>query len=319
MLVFRGTEGMLAGNPDVDEVLTLPQHSSTGELFALMRRVRRRYDLTISTQSGDRPTLLACIAGRRRIGFVEGHGGGGWWKRRALDVAVVADPENHRVPELLRLTEVLGIANRTELVCPTVASPPLAALAPSGRYAVLHANPMYRFRRWTDVGWRALALALAERGLAVVATGGPDPAERAYLDALWSPVAPPVQRLDGRLDWPQLSALIGGAVVFVGPDTSMTHLAAATGCPTVALYGPASPHRIGPWPTGGLGDMWAPAGRVQRRGNVWVVQNPLPCLPCEKLGCDGHYDSHARCLDELSVSQVLGAVDQALTAGRVPA
>ena len=71
----------------------------------------------------------------------------------------------------------------------------------------------------------------------------------------------------------------------------MTHLAAATGCPTVALYGPVNPRLMGPWPVGGLAEPWEPAGTIQRRGNVWVVQNPLPCLPCEKLGCVGHLDS----------------------------
>jgi heptosyltransferase-3 len=43
-----------------------------------------------------------------------------------------------------------------------------------------------------------------------------------------------------------------------------------------------------------------------------VVQNPLPCLPCEKLGCEGHLDSYSRCLDELPARSVLSAVDQAL-------
>ena len=102
------------------------------------------------------------------------------------------------------------------------------------------------------------------------------------------------------LDWPSLAALLQGAAVYVGPDTSMTHLAAGAGCPTVALYGPTSPRLIGPWPVGGLAEPWEPAGTIQRRGNVWVVQNPLPCLPCEKLGCAGHLDSHSQCLDELS-------------------
>jgi hypothetical protein len=37
----------------------------------------------------------------------------------------------------------------------------------------------------------------------------------------------------------------------------------------------------------------------RNRGNVWVVQNPLPCLPCEKLGCEGHLNSFSRCMDEL--------------------
>jgi heptosyltransferase-3 len=76
---------------------------------------------------------------------------------------------------------------------------------------------------------------------------------------------------------------------------------------------------IGPWPIGGLKSAWARAGTIQNRGNVWVVQNPLPCLPCEKLGCEGHYASYSQCLDELPARQVLAAVDQALAAGRAAA
>jgi heptosyltransferase III len=314
MLVFRGTEGILAGNPDIDAVVTVSTRPTAADMGALVRSLWRRYDLAVSTQTGDRPTFLAFAAGRRRAGLVPAHGGGAWWKRRMLHHCVPADPGSHRVDELLRLASALGVPRKPELVPPGGAL--AEAVAPQAPYAVLHANPLYRFRRWTDAGWRALARALAERGLAVLATGGPDPAERAYLDALWQGAQPPVERLDGKLDWPQLAALIGGAAVYVGPDTSMTHLAAATGCPTVALYGPASPHVIGPWPIGGLERPWAPAGTIQHRGNAWVVQNPLPCLPCEKLGCEGHYASHSQCLDELSARQVLVAVDQALGAGR---
>jgi lipopolysaccharide heptosyltransferase III len=317
MLVFRGTEGMLAGNPDVNQVRTVATRPRPAETHALIHSLWRQYDLAISTQTGDRPTFLTFVAGCKRVGLVPTHGGGAWWKRRVLNLCVAADPDNHRVVELLRLARALGVPLVPELVPPGGAF--AEAVLPHGRYAVLHANPLYRFRRWTDEGWRALARALAERGLKVIATGGPDAEERAYLDGVWNGAGPSVERRDGKLDWPHLSALLGGAAIYVGPDTSMTHLAAATGCPTVALYGPASPHVIGPWPIGGLEQPWARAGTIQRRGNVWVVQNPLPCLPCEKLGCEGHYASHSQCLDELSARQVLAAVDQAFAAGRAAA
>jgi heptosyltransferase-3 len=313
MLVFRGTEGILAGNPDIDSVRTIGTRPTTVETFGLIRSLWRRYDLAVTTQTGDRPTFLAFVAGRARVGLVPAQGGGGWWKRRALHRRVAANPDSHRVVELLELGRALGVPLAPELVPPGGA---FAEAVPHGRYAVLHANPLYRFRRWTDEGWRTLARALAERGLKVIATGGPDPAERAYLDALWNGADPPVERVDGKLDWPQLAALIGGAAVYVGPDTSMTHLAASTGSPTVALYGPASPHVIGPWPIGGLKSPWASAGTIQHRGNVWLVQNPLPCLPCERLGCEGHYQSYSQCLDELSARQVVAAVDQALATKR---
>ncbi len=320
VLAFRGTEGILTGNPDINSIVTLPQRPSTREVWDLVRKLWRRYDLAISTQTGDRPTFIAAIAGRRRIGLAPADGRGVWWKRRVLNSPVTANPNNHRVTELLRLADELGIDREIELVgSQGLAAPSIVQTEAMRPYAVLHASPMYRFRRWTEEGWRALAHALGERGLAVAATGSADPAERRYLDVLWGPVDPPVKRLDGQLGWPELAELIAGAEVYIGPDTSITHLAAATGCPTVALYGPASPHQIGPWPVGGLPENWSPRGTIQHCGNVWVVQNPLPCLPCEKLGCEGHYESHSRCLDELSVLQVLAAVDQALASSRARA
>jgi len=43
-----------------------------------------------------------------------------------------------------------------------------------------------------------------------------------------------------------------------------------------------------------------------------LVQNPQPCLPCQGEGCERHIESYSRCMDELSVGQVLMAVDMAL-------
>ena len=307
MLVFGGTEGILAGNPDIDRIIALPQKAGLAETAALIGKLWRRYDLAISTQSGDRPTLMAAIAGRQRIGLVPEKGAG--WKRALLNDSAAADPATHRVLEVLQLARLIGINETPDVVVPRATKP----LPPRPPYAVLHANPMYRIRRWTDEGWRGLAQALHQRGLKVVATGGPAPAEREYLDQVWRPVADLVERVDGRLDWGELAQLMAGAAVYVGPDTSMTHLAAASGCPTVGIYGPASPRTMGPWPVGGLREPWAHVGAIQHRGNVFVVQNPaLACMPCDKLGCDNHLESRSECLDTLSLAAVLRAVDMAI-------
>ena len=153
-----------------------------------------------------------------------------------------------------------------------------------------------------------------------MATGGPAEADRRYLDQVWDNgpgKAPLARRLDGLLTWPELAHLIRAARVYVGPDTSVTHLAAATGVKTVALYGPTDPRRWGPWPIGGLSrGGWEAAGTIQRRGNVWLVQNPLPCLPCQNEGCERRIDSYSRCLDELLPRRVAAAVDQALASAK---
>src|SRR5262245_3848939 len=313
VLVFRSCEGILAGNPDINNVLTMAEGPSPAEAIALIARIWRRYDLAISTQPGDRPTIFALLAGRRRAGFLPPPGEPGiGWKCRVHHIAVTLKPDCHRVTQLMRIAEALGLDTSAPIVCPQKQTSDY--IAPAKPYAVVHASPFYRYKRWTDAGWRALLHALNARGLAIVSTQGPDPAERAYLDALWSTVDVPLTRM--QLDWPSLGELLKGAALYIGPDTSTTHLAAASGCPTVSLYGPTSPRLIGPWPVSGLERPWEPSGTIQRRGNVWVVQNPLPCLPCEKLGCEGHLESRAQCLDELSMRQVLVAVDQALSGTR---
>jgi heptosyltransferase III len=312
-LVFGGTEGILSGNPDLANVITMPPRPSAGESFELLRKLWRRYDLALSTQAGDRPTLFAFAAGRRRAGFVEPERLNGRIKRLLLTDPVPLPQGVHRVPEVLRLAAALGIAPVAEVVAPAGS----IVAAPGQPYAVVHVAPKFRYKQWTDEGWRALAAGLSARGLAVVATGGPDVEERRYLDAVWIGRSE-VERRDGVLSWPELTATIRDAAVFIGPDTAVTHLAAATGAPTVALYGPTDPRLWGPWPTGGADPDWTAAGTIQARGNVWLVQNPLPCLPCQQEGCLRRVDSHSQCLDELSVGQVLRAVDAALASRATP-
>jgi heptosyltransferase-3 len=302
-LVFADTAGILRGNPDLNAIVAMPAPPTMMQSLTLAARLFRTYDLAISTQPGDRPTFFAFMAGRVRAGPYAGGG----LKRLAYDRVQSGQPRAHRVEENLRLADLLGIERVPEVVSPRHAD---ASGAPGSPYAVIHAAPMFRYKQWTESGWREVAAALAARGLTVVSTGGPAEAERRYLDDVWSGAS--VTRMDGRLDWGQLAGLLSKARVYVGPDTSVTHLAAAAGCPTVALYGPTDPRQWGPWPVGGLDPVWDAAGPTQHRGNVWLVQNPLPCMPCQLEGCERRLESSSACLDELLPAQVTAAVDQAL-------
>lgn len=306
VLVFADTTGILAGNPDIDNVITMPERPTAGDSLAIAARLVRRYDLAISVQGGDRPIFFAIAAGRRSVGPAASASLMDRIKRALLTHSVPHVAGIHRVEDVLRLADAIGVPRVADVVVPVSAHQDAAR----GDYAVIHPAPMFRYKRWTVAGWRALAGELAKRGLKVFVTGGPAPAEKSYLDEVL--VGAQVERLDGALQWHEISALVAGARVFVGPDTSVTHLAAAAGAPTVALYGPTDPRLWGPWPRGGLDRPWQAAGHVQQRGNVWLVQNPLPCLPCQNEGCDRHLESRSQCLDELAPGAVVQAVDQAL-------
>ena len=126
----------------------------------------------------------------------------------------------------------------------------------------------------------ALARGLIERGLAVVASEGPDPAERAYMDGLWGAADVPVARTHGRPDWASLAALLAGARL-----CRAGHFGHSSGggnrLPDRRHLRPGQSALDGALARRRALRAVEPAGTIQHRGNVWVVQNPLPCLPCE--------------------------------------
>src|SRR5215467_11192815 len=87
VLVFEDTAGILAGNPDIDRIVTMPSRPNAWQGLMLALKLAKRYDLAVSTQSGDRPTIFALIAGRRHVGPIDG-GARGALRRLALSRSV---------------------------------------------------------------------------------------------------------------------------------------------------------------------------------------------------------------------------------------
>ena len=313
LLVFAGTEGLVTGNRDVARVITVPERPRLLAHLRLVLRLARRYDLALSLVPGDRPTLYAFFAGKRRIGLLvptRKH----WWKRALLNSWIeFDDKDTHTVLMHLALLNTLGIPPIREVVVGWTPDDERAAnalLAPLGtaRYAVLHPYPKFRYKMWHDAGWIGLATWLRERGFKVIFTGGPETAEREYVGHIAKKI-PEALDLSGRMSLGALAYVLSRAAVYAGPDTAITHAAAALGVPTVALFGPTSAVKWGPWPQGyaGVENPWRRRGD-QVRERVRLVQGRAACVPCLKEGCDGHVASASDCLSSLPAEDVIAAM-----------
>jgi heptosyltransferase-3 len=316
-LVFAGTEDIIAANPDVRRILTIAERPGLLRHLGFTLRLARRYDLALSLVPGDRPTFYAFVAGRRRLGLLLDTRKERW-KRPLLNRWIPFDGLNtHTVRMHLALARALGVSlhgapiatwrNEDEDRVNTLLG------ANHQSIAVLHTYPKFNYKMWHRDGWIEVASWLAMRGHRIVLSGGKDAAELTYVAELARDMPSGTINAAGQL-WLSASAcLVNRARVYIGPDTALTHLAAALGVPTVALFGPSDPVKWGPWPRDHVPDAnpWQRCGS-QRIGNVTLLQGVQPCVPCRLEGCERHTASFSDCLQQLPVARVIAAVDRAL-------
>jgi heptosyltransferase-3 len=90
--------------------------------------------------------------------------------------------------------------------------------------------------------------------------------------------------------------------LYIGPDTSVSHLAAACDVPVLAIFGPTNPQRWSPWP--GVPQGFERVALSQTLGKVTLLQADLPCVPCGKAGCEDHRQSRSDCLQAITPERV---------------
>ena len=341
VLGYEKTMGTLVGNPDINAVIESPEHPKWPEYKRLIRRIFRKYELAIVTQPSDRAHIYGLLAANRRVGIIPDDPRHHWWKKLLSLHTVQLDYWNqHVVVERLRLLHPFEInrggvrgSNPVSVIPPSVTALPsdIDVFLKSGPTVVIHATPMWRFKRWPIGHWAELIEGLVVRSKNVILTGSNSQQDHKLnaeiLAALRArlPATALARVLDcaGRLSLGQTATLLKIADFYIGVDTSITHLAAACGTETVALFGATAPPNFGPWPMNtavdkGSRSIWLLRGteqstgaRFQRQGNVTIIQGPGDCVPCRKAGCLNKFESHSDCLDHLMTKTVVALLPDA--------
>lgn len=182
------------------------------------------------------------------------------------------------------------------------AMPKIAAAKGDKPRIVIHAGSggYSEARRWSPEGFAAVANALQqEHGAEIVLVGQPeDDADRVASRLISKPI-----NLVGATSLPQLADVISGADLFIGADSGVMHIAAATGTPVVSIFGPSNPAAWRPWTAG---------------ANAAVLSSGVECSPCSYVGhgIGAREGCAARtCMKLLRPQQVLEATLLALEAG----
>lgn len=293
---------ILAGHPDLREVLVFDKRGAERGLRGLWRAARRlrgrRYERAISSHRSFRTALLLWLARvPERVGFHDAAAARLYTRRvrhracaheieRNLDLAGGGGWERPRMH--------LGALERARA----------AALAPPPPFVALAPGSIWATKRWPAESWAALLRALASDGVACVLIGSAADAalcREVVGQARLDPSAGArVRDLCGQASLRESYAVLERAAALVTNDSAPMHLGVAAGIPVVALYCSTVPE---------FG--FAPRGE---RDAVLQVGG-LPCRPCGVHGRRRCPAGHFRCGRDLAAGAVLAAVRGRLPAG----
>lgn len=314
VLGFAGTLELLAGNADVSRWIEIPRSKGMKAQLRQAASLWRRYDLAFVTRTTDRAHLYGLVAATRRSAMVPAAGQpGSRWKRWAAQHRFVPDK---RVPQVLEKLQLIG--PWMEMPAAVSVDPPAGqALPPEIEQqlrrplAVVQVPSMWRYKQWPTAHYRRVVEGLLADGVQVVLTGSGSAHDRGLVAQVsGAGAAPALLDVSGRLGLRQVRTLLERADAYLGPDTSVTHLAATVGVPIVSVYGPSLPDSFGPWPQPHAASQpWARRATQQQVRRIVLLQGEdLPgreCVPCGRMGCADKHDSDSHCLQTLAPERVL--------------
>jgi ADP-heptose:LPS heptosyltransferase len=162
-------------------------------------------------------------------------------------------PAEHRVEQLARVLDADPPPSPRLWTGPAHERAAAALAPPGGPILAIGPAANWRGKQWRGERFAELALRLTAPGgvlpgarVAVLAAAH----ERAQAEPLLRAVLPErLIDLVGRADLLTASAVLRRSVLFVGNDTGLMHIAAASGSPTVGLFGPTPAAHYAPWGT----------------------------------------------------------------------
>ncbi len=331
VLTTEQSASLLAGSPLADHVYTLDKYVFDYPAQILRRPWRllqvspllgelrgQRYDAVLLGHHLTLPfgrlkyrALLTTLGAPHRFGLDNGYGrfltsrvpdrgfGARHEAQYNLDLAAALDATLPSNEQGLHLAD-LGWNDIPPPSQPLGELPRIALHPGSGGYSLA--------RRWPAERYAELASALhGETNATFVLVGGEE--ERNLHEAILGLLGNPewATSAAGATTPQQLAATLARCALFIGNDSLPMHLAAATGIPLVAIFGPSNAAAWGPW-------------TPEKPGQAVVVRRvDLACMPCFYRGHDLGTPQGCpprMCLTELGIAPVLAAARRLLRRSR---
>lgn len=307
-LVRAGGGELLRQCNEVSEVIEFDKKTKIKNDISTARKIFRKYDLAIATNSTDRTILAAVLAAPIRYGVVPSWSLSSCWKRWVLKAYVIEDNNTPIVSQHLQIVDLIGIPNKEQCLLPSPIE--FSGIDIKKDYAVINITASGDWKNWSLSSWETVVHHLQLKGLVVYLVGGDSDREKTAAYDLAMNKEESVVSLLGKTSFSQLRFLLTKAKVFIGVDSFVAHLAAQCTIPTIAIFGPTNPLRWGPRAINGSHKKIEHRGSdVTVNGNVFICKASCFCKNV-KSRCFYHEKIEPYCLRHYSPETICALINE---------
>ena len=251
---------VLQGHPLVNH-LFVTSRTLTSRLGLTARLRRKRFDVAFNLHGGSTAMLMTAASGAKHtFGFRDQQGSWLLSERAPSPDVLLGRREIHSVEQQLALLSFAGVPAPHQPRLSLAISPEAGAIArtkltdagvtvaslTSGRFAIVAPGAAFESKRWGAREFASVIDHLNSRWqLESIIIAGPGQEHLAGEVAGFANSSP---RVLSKLSLAELKAVVGiFGRVFVGNDSGPMHIAAALGCPVVAVFGSSNPDVWHPW------------------------------------------------------------------------
>lgn len=305
LMIRQGTEGILEGNSDINQIFTCQKHSPVKDYFAMFKNTAFKYDLAFSLSASDRSFWCTLFAAKKRYSIIKKFRWQDFWKHLGTHKYIFDSENIHVVERNLRLADAAGIKRNYQLIPPATTK---EIKYPDKKFIVLHPFPRLPFKYWKIIAWQTLIDYLQKQDYQIVISGGKSKKELDYIKPL---LTKNIISIAGKLTLAETAKLISRAEFFIGVDTGTSHLAAATGVKTITLFGPTNISRWSPFPKDYLKPKppFKDIAGIQNISNVTIISANCTCknILGKKLttDCHNHEQAESDCMQEIQPEEII--------------
>jgi len=287
-VIAKGLEGLLECHPMVDKLIIINKDmwkklsrttATIKEIKQLLKDIRNeRYDLAVDLQGLLRSGIIT-MASRApvRIGFSEAREG----SRLFYNVRVKGGRDVHAVERYMKIAGALGCDEKNILfpfpLCDNDVRNAEGIRSEMKEYAVIVPGARWDTKIWAAGNFGRIASLLPMRSIVIGSRSDMLIAEKVVQASGGKAIS-----LAGRTSLKELIELMRHAKFVISNDSGPMHIAAGFQVPVVAIFGPTSPVRTGPYGTSNI-----------------VVESGAECAPCFRKKC-----KDMKCMRGISVEHV---------------